>query len=57
MISKTNPVCEVYADGYKSWYINGKGYEPSAHEIIIYKMKYEFQGTHERRMGLLQKKS
>ena len=32
-----------YADGYKAWYINGKKYEPSAHEIIIYKMKYEIK--------------
>ncbi len=30
-----------YSDGSKYWYLNGKRYEPSAHEIIIYKMKYE----------------
>ena len=29
-----------YASGYKSWWLNGKPYTPSAHEIIIYKMKY-----------------
>ena len=46
-----------YADGSKEWRLNDESYTPSAHEIIIYKMKYEFQGTHERRMGLLQKKS
>ena len=28
-----------YANGDKSWYMNGKPYTPSAHEIIIYKMK------------------
>ena len=31
------------ADGGKVWYINGKPYTPSAHEIIIYKMKYEIK--------------
>ena len=46
-----------YANGAKVWYLNGEPYTPSAHEVIIYKMKYEFQRTHERRMGLLQKKS
>ena len=30
-----------YANGDKVWYLNGKPYTPSAHEIIIYKMKYE----------------
>jgi hypothetical protein len=30
-----------WASGNKAWYINGQPYEPSAHEIIIYKMKYE----------------
>ena len=69
MRSKTEnnkPVCTVYAngykswlingklhredgpaiehvDGYKSWHLNGKPYTPSAHEIIIYKMKYEIK--------------
>ena len=29
------------SNGYKEWYLNDKPYTPSAHEIIIYKMKYE----------------
>ena len=32
-----------HADGSKYWYLNGKPYTPSAHEIIIYKMKYEIK--------------
>ena len=32
-----------HVDGYKSWHLNGKPYTPSAHEIIIYKMKYEIK--------------
>ena len=31
------------ADGSKEWFINGEPYTPSAHEIIIYKMKYEIK--------------
>ncbi len=30
-----------YSDGGKVWYKNGEPYIPSAHEVIIYKMKYE----------------
>ena len=30
-----------YSDGDKAWYKNGEPYIPSAHEVIIYKMKYE----------------
>jgi hypothetical protein len=30
-----------WASGHKDWYKNGKIYTPSAHELIIYKMKYE----------------
>ena len=30
-----------FADGTREWYKNGEPYEPSAHELIIYKMKYE----------------
>ena len=32
-----------YASGYKSWWLNGKPYTPSAHEIILWKMKYEIK--------------
>ena len=32
-----------YANGNKLWYLNGKPYTPSAHEIIIYKMKHEIK--------------
>ena len=30
-----------YANGDKEWYLNDKPYTPSAHEIIIYKMKQQ----------------
>jgi hypothetical protein len=30
-----------FSDGVNSWYKNGQPYTPSAHEVIIYKMKYE----------------
>jgi hypothetical protein len=28
-----------HANGSKSWHLNSKPYTPSAHEVIIYKMK------------------